>query len=66
MENPGGKLFSPRIKDRDDLRAMARHLDKPVVEDRLRQSAAALMAEPRLAQLATDNWYILFAEQLPA
>lgn len=60
------KLFSPRIKDRDDLRAMVRHLDKALIKDRLRQSASALMAEPRLAQLAADNWYILYAEKLPA
>jgi hypothetical protein len=60
-----GKLFSPRIKDRDDLRAMARQLDKTVIETRLRDSAAALMAEPTLAKFAADNWYIIYGTALP-
>jgi hypothetical protein len=61
-----GKLFSPRTKDRDDLRAMARQLDKTNIENRLRDSAAALLSEPRLKQFAADNWYIVYGQQLPA
>jgi hypothetical protein len=61
-----GKLFSPRAKDRDDLRAMALQLDKTSLENRLRESAAALRAEPRLAQFAADNWYIVYGQPLPA
>jgi hypothetical protein len=60
-----GKLFSGRTKDRDDLRAMSRHLEKTAIEVRLRNSASALMAEARLAQFAADNWYIVYGEPLP-
>ena len=58
------KLFSARMKDRDDLRAMAAHLDKSSLEQRLRQFAMALLAEPGLAKNAADNWYILYGQQL--
>jgi Nucleotidyltransferase of unknown function (DUF6036) len=61
-----GKLFSARTKDRDDLRAMARHLDKTAIENRLRDSAGSLIAEPRLKQFATDNWFIIYGQPLPA
>jgi hypothetical protein len=60
-----GKLFSARIKDRDDLRAMARHLDRGQIEARFRDCAAALIAEPRLASFASQNWYIVYGDALP-
>jgi hypothetical protein len=60
-----GKLFSARQKDRDDLRAMATKLDKGQIESRYLQSAKSFRADPKLAEYATNNWYILFGEPLP-
>jgi hypothetical protein len=60
-----GKLFSAREKDRDDLRAMATKLDKGQIESRYLQSAKSFRAGPKLAEHATNNWYILFGEPLP-
>jgi hypothetical protein len=60
-----GKLFSARAKDRDDLRAMARQLDKAEIETRLRESASSMLAEPRLKQFAADNWFIVYGQPLP-
>jgi len=61
-----GKLFSARIKDRDDLRAMLPHLSKATIEDRLRRFAGPLLAEPELARMASENWFVLFGQPLPA
>jgi hypothetical protein len=61
-----GKLFSARRKDRDDLRALATRLDKQTAANRLGTSANALLAEPRLAEQARENWYIVYGETLPA
>ncbi len=60
-----GKLFSQRIKDRDDLRAMARQLDKSALENRLRESGAALRSDFRLEKFAAENWYIVYGQPLP-
>jgi hypothetical protein len=60
-----GKLFSARRKDRDDLRALSAKLDKRAAEALLRQSATALLAEPKLAAEAGENWYIHYGEPLP-
>ena len=60
-----GKLFSLRAKDRDDLRALLARLDKSTFETRLRDSTAALQAEPKLKDAAAANWYVLFGENLP-
>jgi hypothetical protein len=60
-----GKLFSQRIKDRDDLRAMAPQLDKSALENRFRDSSAALRSDSRLAKFAAENWYILYGQPLP-
>jgi hypothetical protein len=40
-------------------------MDKGVLEGRLRDSCAPLLAEDRLRQAAVDNWYILYGESLP-
>ncbi len=60
-----GKLFSARLKDRDDLRHLIRRLDKARIESRLRSTASSLRAIPLLAKNAEENWYILYGEQLP-
>jgi hypothetical protein len=60
-----GKLFSPREKDRDDLRALSRVLDKKEIADRLAQNGKTLRAEYKLAHNASVNWYILYGENLP-
>jgi hypothetical protein len=60
-----GKLFSQRAKDRDDLRDMARQLDKAAMETRLRETTAGLSADARLAKFAADNWFILYGESIP-
>jgi hypothetical protein len=60
-----GKLFSAREKDRDDLRALSRALDKSVIAQRLGNDGKTLRAEPKLAQHAAENWYILYGEKLP-
>ena len=60
-----GKLFSARIKDRDDLRMLARQLDKSRIQSRVRESASALSADSKLAANAATNWYIIYGEALP-
>jgi hypothetical protein len=59
------KLTSVRRKDRDDLRALAGSTDRQVLADRLRTAGATLLAEPRLAQNAAENWYVVYGEPLP-
>jgi hypothetical protein len=60
-----GKLFSARTKDQDDLRMLARQLDKSQISRRLRDSAAALVSDSNLKSQATRNWYVLWGEPLP-
>jgi Nucleotidyltransferase of unknown function (DUF6036) len=60
-----GKLFSQRIKDRDDLGAMPSQLDKAALENRFRESTSALRNDSRLAKFAAENWYILYGQSLP-
>lgn len=60
-----GKLFSHREKDRDDLRVLARRLDKPIIIRRLLDTADALRSDQRMTQAAADNWFILFGQPLP-
>jgi hypothetical protein len=61
-----GKLFSQRTKDLDDLRVLAPQLGRTAIEQRLRDSAGALMSNASLAQHASRNWYILYGGELPA
>jgi hypothetical protein len=61
-----GKLFSVREKDRDDLRAVAPGLDRGILLERVARTTADLRKEPRLAGAATQNWFVLFGEPLPA
>jgi hypothetical protein len=60
------KLFSRRDKDRDDLRVMIPQLDKDVLVRHFKENAGDFLAAPDLKQLATDNWKILFGEDLPS
>jgi hypothetical protein len=60
------KLFSNRRKDKEDLRAVVPHLDRLIIEDRLRSSAASFLADAKLRASAEQNWRILFNEALPA
>ena len=60
------KLTSKRDKDRDDLRAMARKIEKVALAHRLLTAGSALLAEPDLRANATKNWYIVYGEPLPA
>jgi hypothetical protein len=59
------KLFSDREKDRDDLRVLARSLERDILTERLQRDAQTLLAEPRLRTNAERNWYIVFGQGLP-
>jgi len=59
------KLFSARIKDRDDLRMLAPQLDKATIMRRLCDTTHDLLATPDLREKAEQNWYILYGEPLP-
>lgn len=59
------KLFSARLKDRDDLRVLTPQLDKDILAEKLKTDAASFLTAPRLLQLAQDNWKILYGEALP-
>jgi hypothetical protein len=61
-----GKLFSSREKDRDDLRLVAPVLDETILRQRLSDACAPFLAQPDLLRNASDNWYIVFGEPLPA
>ena len=59
------KLFSTRMKDRDDLRMLAPQLDKETITRRLHDTTQDLSAAPGLRQKAEQNWYIIYGESLP-
>jgi hypothetical protein len=60
-----GKLFSKREKDRDDVRMLARSLDKGQIVLRLKTAGSVLAAEPLLRENLEKNWYIVFGDQPP-
>jgi hypothetical protein len=60
-----GKLFSGREKDQDDLRAVAGKVDKALFAARLATAGATFLAEPKLAEHARSNWYVVYGEPLP-
>lgn len=60
------KLFSPRDKDLDDLRMLWPQADRAIVERRLRECCAGLLADPALRAHAERNWYVLTGDPLPA
>jgi hypothetical protein len=59
------KLFSNRSKDLDDLRLLYPQLERDTLVRRLRDTTAALLAEPPLRQAAERNWYVLTGAALP-
>jgi hypothetical protein len=61
-----GKLFSARDKDRDDLRALSKQLDKAHLTERLRSAAQSFLTDEALRANAAKNWYIVYGDQLPA
>jgi Nucleotidyltransferase of unknown function (DUF6036) len=61
-----GKLFSARMKDRDDLRMLAPQLDKETIMRRWRDTTQDLLAAPGLREKAEQNWYIIYGESLPS
>jgi hypothetical protein len=42
------------------------HLEKSILETRLRDTTAALRGETKLSDAAKENWYVLFGEPLPS
>jgi hypothetical protein len=58
------KLFSARMKDRDDLRMLAPQLDKGTMMRRLRETTQDLLATPGLREKAEQNWCIIYGESL--
>jgi hypothetical protein len=60
------KLFSPREKDRDDLRVLAPRIDRSVLAERMRNSGGAFLGDASLRNHAVKNWYIVYGEPLPA
>jgi Nucleotidyltransferase of unknown function (DUF6036) len=59
------KLFSSREKDQEDLLVLAPQLDKSVLAEKLKADTRSFLAAPRLLEIATDNWKILYGELLP-
>ena len=60
------KLFSSRDKDLDDLRLLVPQLDKETIVRRYKDTCEAFLAAPRLVEIASRNWRILFGEDLPS
>ena len=60
------KLFSARMKDRDDLRVLRAGLDKSLLVSRLLGTTISLRSDSRLRANAEQNWFILFGETLPS
>ncbi|MDQ3439483.1 MAG: DUF6036 family nucleotidyltransferase [Planctomycetota bacterium] len=61
-----GKLFSMRMKDRQDLHELTSRLDRDQILRRLRDSTAGLRSDAKLLDAAKHNWFVLFGEDLPA
>lgn len=60
------KLFSNRMKDFADLKVLLPQLDKEVLVRRFVTYCADFLKAPRLKEIATKNWQILFGEDLPS
>lgn len=59
------KLFSQRRKDVEDLRVIAPQLDRDTLTRRFLETTEPLRTDAKLLQRATDNWRLLFGEDLP-
>jgi hypothetical protein len=60
------KLFSVRDKDKDDMRLLVPQLSKEMLVERFKTTCEAFLAAPRLVEIATQNWQLLFGEGLPS
>lgn len=60
------KLFSARVKDRQDLKTLAPQLDKERLVQLLKETTQSMLASSELRDRAQHNWYALFGEELPA
>ena len=60
-----GKLTSIREKDLQDLHELKAKLDKATLVDRLKSSMESTFASDELKRRATQNWYVLYGEELP-
>ena len=59
------KLFSARIKDLGDLRILVPQIEKEILVQRFKNTCEGFLVIPRLKELASGNWQILFKEELP-
>lgn len=59
------KLFSRRIKDVQDMTVLVPQIDREVLRERLLKHCGSFFAAPPLKQAATDNWKVLFGEEIP-
>ncbi len=59
------KLFSARLKDRQDLKELAPQLDKERLTRLLKDTCQSMLAAPGLREKAEHNWYVFFGEALP-
>jgi hypothetical protein len=59
------KLFSSRIKDLGDMRTLVPQIDKAILVERFQNYCSGFVAAPRLKEIATNNWSVLFGEPLP-
>jgi hypothetical protein len=60
------KLFSARVKDKIDLRELVDKVTKETLVDLLKRCCGGFLSDERLKQLATDNWHLLYKEDLPS
>lgn len=60
------KLFSVRDKDLDDLRVLKPQIEKDVLVHKFKNYCGDFLAAPREKEIATDNWKILYGEDLPS
>jgi hypothetical protein len=45
---------------------LSREMDKSTIETRLGESGASLLADAKLSEYASKDWYIIYDEPLPA
>ena len=60
-----GKFFAAREKDFNDLRVLARNLDKEATRQRVSE-AKELVGVASYAEQAAKNWYIVYGDDLRA
>jgi hypothetical protein len=59
------KLFSSRVKDRQDLKVLIPQFDKETLLLKLKETTQSMLAAPGLREKAENNWHMLFGEPLP-